>query len=147
MKMNRIVELSNIEKPIECCRLNITTNETTFYRGTKKVPGFTGLYYSENNGFVTPDDGIKIFAIYPTQIGPVVYYEDKEYEINRELTITLSKEGKNRIFRIADYNIEVNYIESPYIGMDSWSDEIDVDLFFMIEQRYQDQDFYDQYSL
>ena len=38
--MNRIVELSNIEKPIEHCRLNLTTNETTFYRGTKKLNTF-----------------------------------------------------------------------------------------------------------
>ena len=136
--MDKIIELTNIEKPVECCTLDILTGKTAFYRGNKKIPGFTGLYFKDNNNF---------FAIYPTKNGPTIFYEGKEYEINKDLSIVLLKKDKNRIFQINDYNIEVNYMESPFIGFDAWSDEIDVDLFFMIEQSYKEQSFYDKYTL
>jgi hypothetical protein len=60
----------------------------------------------------------------------------RKFPRKRYFTISLLKEGKNRRFKIVDYNIEVNYRESPYIGFDAWFDETDVDLFFMIEQNY-----------
>ena len=67
--------------------------------------------------------------------------------INKNLLISLIKNGKRRKFVIKDYNIEINYTESPYIGFDIWSDEIDVDLFYMIEQSYKNDDFYEMYTL
>ena len=136
--MNRSLELSNIEKPIECCTLEIEMGKLTFYRGDKKTPGFTGLYFKDKNIF---------FALYPTSNGPVAFYDGKEYFINKNLTITLQKEGKNRKFKIKEYDISIDYIESPYIGFDSWSDEIDVDLFYMIEQNYLEPSFYEKYTL
>jgi len=136
--MNGKHELSNFEIPIERCTLDVDTNNQAFYRGDKKVPGFTGLYFRDDCTF---------FAIYPSVDGPTVFFGGKEYAINVALTITLSKDGQSRTFRIDDYGIVISYMTSPYIGVDIWSDEIDVDLFFMIAQRYKDQGFYDRYTL
>ena len=136
--MDIFLELTNLEIPAECCTLETNTGNRIFYRGDKKTPGFTGLYFRDENNF---------FAIYPSESGPVIFFEGKEYEINKELAISLLKQGKNRKFKIEDYNIEIAYTESPYIGFDVWSDEIDVDLFFMIEQRYKEQEFYDRYTI
>ena len=136
--MNGKHELTNLEIPIEYCMLDVVTGNQTFYRGNSKIPGFTGLYFRDDSTF---------FAIYPTEHGPTVFFGGKEYAINEALTITLSKDGQSRTFRIDDYGIVISYMTSPYIGFDIWSDEIDVDLFFMIAQRYKDQDFYDRYTL
>ena len=138
INMDKILELTNLEIPAECCTLDIKTGTQTFYRGNKKIPGFTGLYFRNDSHF---------FAIYPTQTGPIVFFKGKEYEINKDLSVSLFKDGKNRTFIIPDYNIRIDYTESPYIGFDEWSDEIDVDLFFMIEQSYKEQSFYDRYTL
>ena len=86
------------------------------------------------------------FAIYPTENGPVMYYEGKEYALSRELHITLRKDGEKREFRVDEYNIRINYFESPYIGMDVWSDEEDVDLFYQIAKFYQDEEYYRKYT-
>ncbi|MDL2302731.1 hypothetical protein LJC58_10345 [Lachnospiraceae bacterium OttesenSCG-928-D06] len=86
------------------------------------------------------------FAIFPTEQGPIIFYKDKEYLITRELNILLEKTPEIRIFKIVDYNLEIEYHESPYIGIDIWSDEIDVDLFYMIEQKYKDDQFYKLYT-
>jgi len=136
--MNGKHELTNFEIPAECCTLDVVTNNQAFYRGDSKIPGFTGLYFKDDRTF---------FAIYPTEGGPTVFFDGKEYAINEALTITLSKDGQSRTFRINDYGIEISYSTSPYIGVDIWSDEIDVDLFFMIAETYKDQDFYDQFTL
>jgi len=138
IEMNGKYELTNLERLFECCTLDVATNNQTFYEGYKKSPGFTGLYFKDDNTF---------FAVYPTVDGPTVFFGGKEYAINEALTITLSKDGQSRTFRIGDYGIVISYSKSPFIGLDCWSDEIDVDLFFMIAQRYKDQDFYDQYTL
>ena len=136
--MNRSLELSNIEKPIECCTLEIDMGELTFYRGSKKTLGFTGLYFRDKDTF---------FALYPTSSGPMAFYEGKEYSINKELTIILQKNGKSRKFEIKQYGIVIDYTESQYIGFDSWSSEIDVDLFYMIEQCYLEISFYEKYTV
>ena len=133
---NKLRELANVEI-CEYCMLNLETCEITFSKNSVQE-GFTGLYFRDENNF---------FAIYPSESGPVIFFEGKEYEINKELAISLLKQGKNRKFKIEDYNIEIAYTESPYIGFDVWSDEIDVDLFFMIEQRYKEQEFYDRYTI
>lgn len=43
-------------------------------------------------------------------------------------------------------NIE-KYRTSPYIGFDVWSDEEDVDLFYQIEQSYQNDDYYKRFTI
>ena len=134
--MNKGIELANYGASGYCI-LNIKTNEITFMQKPLSKE-FTGLYFKDNTTF---------FAIYPTSTGPKIYYNNKEYSINKSLGITLQKINKNRRFIIEDYGIEIAYNESPFIGMDEWSEEIDVDLFFMIEQRYKEQSFYDRYTL
>lgn len=43
-------------------------------------------------------------------------------------------------------NIE-KYRTSPYIEFDVWSDEEDVDLFYQIEQSYQNDDYYKRFTI
>ena len=133
-----ILELLNLEVPAECCTLDTSTGKTTFYKGEIKVPGFTGFYFRNDTSFL---------GIYPTNEGPKIYLNNKQFDVNPGLDISLVINGRNRKFIIKDYNIEVDYLESPYIGMDCWSDEIDVDLFFMIEQSYKSQSFYDKFTV
>ena len=116
--------------------LDISTGSTTFSKASryKEFPGFTGLYFKDDDTF---------FGFYPSTTGLKIYYEGKEYSLTPELNISLAKDGKNRTFRIEEYGIEIHYIESPYIGFDCWSNEIDVDLFFYIEQSYKDESFYE----
>ena len=135
--MHNTQELTNLEMPIECCTLEAETGKLTFYKGNKKTQDFTGLYFKDDNSF---------FAIYPSVNGPLIFFNGKEFAINKNLSITLSKQDKIRIFKINDYGIEIHYLKSPYIGFDSWSDEIDVDLFCMIEQKYKEQSFYERYT-
>ena len=130
-----MVELKNLEI-YELCMLDEESGEMSFYK-EKKIKGYTGLYFKDENAF---------FGFYPSGGGIAIYYKGKKYPLTSELTISLTKQGKSRTFRIDDYNIEINYTESPYIGFDVWSDEIDVDLFYLISQRYKEQAFYDQYS-
>ena len=91
-------------------------------------------------------DEMTFFAIYPTENGPVMYYEGKEYALSKELHITLRKDGEKREFRVDEYNIRIHYFESPYIGMDVWSDEEDVDLFYQIAKFYRDEEYYRKYT-
>lgn len=136
--MNNIVDLINLEN-FHCCKLNILTGEKVFCQRTeKKTKGFTGLYFMDERIF---------FAIYPTENGPIMYYEGNEYALNKELHITLRKNGKNRTFRIDEYNIRIDYFESPFIGMDVWSDEEDVDLFYQIAKFYRDDEYYKDYFI
>jgi hypothetical protein len=60
--------------------------------------------------------------------------------------ITLTKKNKDRTFCIKEYEVSVDYKESPYIGLDSWSTEIDVDLFYMLEQEYKKHEFCEKYT-
>lgn len=129
--MIRILELKNMERN-EYCELDLEGSRITF-KDDKKIPGYTGLYFRDSNHF---------FALYPTKSGPNIYYRGTEYAIHKDLTITLDKTDSLRRFKILEYNIEVEYLESPYIGMDVWSDEMDVDLFCFITQAYQTDDFY-----
>jgi hypothetical protein len=131
-----VIELKKYDEG-EYCELELSTGKKIFAK-YKKIPGFTGLYFKDDQSF---------FAIYPTKTGPQIYFEGKQLSINKNLLVSLIKNGKRRKFVIDDYNIEINYTESPYIGFDIWSDEIDVDLFYMIEQSYKNDDFYERYTL
>lgn len=134
--MNRTVELLNLEK-FHCCKLNVSTGEKVFYKGSEKSKGFTGIYFI---------DDVTFFAIYPTENGPVMYYEGKEYALNKELHITFKKDGEKREFSIEEYNIKIHYCASPYIGFDVWSNEEDIDLFYQIAEFYQDEEYYRKYT-
>jgi len=135
--MSGIIELKNYEI-FEFCSLNRKTGETNFYKGKKKVSGFTGLYYKNDSVF---------FAIYPSEKGPLIFYKNTEYKINKDLSINVLRQGSSRRFDIKEYGIKIDYSESLYTGFDSWSDEVDVDLFYMIEQNYSEPSFYEQYTI
>ena len=134
--MDKIVELINIERWVDCCKLNLTTGEKVYCDFTETSRGFTGLYFEDYGVF---------FAIYPAEHGPKMYYEGKEYVLHTGLHITLRKNGKEREFIIEEYNIKINYWESPYLGFDAWSDEEDVDLFYQIAHSYKDNEYYKKY--
>lgn len=131
-----VIELSNIEI-YEHCMLNKRTGEREYSKGKKQIPYFTGLYFKEENTF---------FALYPTENGPVMYYEGKEYPLKKDLHICLIKTEKIREFRIKEYNICIKYRTSSYIGFDVWSDEEDVDLFYQIEQSYKNDEYYKKFT-
>lgn len=135
--MSNKIELKNLEI-YEYCLLDKDTGKTNFSKDKKAKGIFTGLYFNDNYNFL---------AIYPTNTGPIIFFKGKEYNINPNLSISLTKHGKERKFTIRDYDIKIDYIESPYIGIDSWSDEIDVDLLYMIQQSYKDSSFYDKFTL
>jgi len=134
--MENVIELTNIEIN-ECCTLDKDTKKMTLYRGDKKIPGFTGIYFRDEKTF---------FGLYPTENGPVAWYDGKEYPIIKDLTISVKKKGDDRTFSIEEYGISIDYLKSPFIGFDSWSTEIDVDLFIMIEQKYKTDEFYEGYT-
>lgn len=131
-----VIELSNIEIH-EHCMLNKRTGEREYSKGKKQIPYFTGLYFKAENTF---------FALYPTENGPIMYYEGKEYPLKKNLHICLIKTEKSREFRIKEYNICIKYRTSSYIGFDVWSDEEDVDLFYQIEQSYKNDEYYKKFT-
>lgn len=131
-----VIELSNIEIH-EHCMLNKRTGEREYNKGKKQMPYFTGLYFKAENTF---------FALYPTENGPIMYYEGKEYPLKKDLHICLTKTEKSREFRIEEYNICIKYRTSPYIGFDVWSNEEDVDLFYQIEQSYKNDEYYKKFT-
>ena len=134
--MYNTIELLNIEI-FEHCILNLDTGEKTYNKEKTKNPSFTGLYFRDNTTF---------FALYPTKIGPIINYKDKEYKLSKDLSIVLTKYDKCREFSIKEYDINIKYLTSKYIGFDAWSEEIDVDLFYLIEQSYKKQEFYDKFT-
>lgn len=132
----KVIELTNIEIH-EHCMLDIITGEKEYNKGKKKIPYFTGLYYKDESIF---------FAIYPTSNGPIMYYNQKEYPLRKELHISLKKMGEWREFSIQEYNIHLRYRTSKYIGFDVWSEEEDVDLFYQIQQSYQKDEYYKKFT-
>lgn len=131
-----IIELSNIEI-YEHCILNIRTGEKQYNKGKKEMPYFTGLYFKDKDTF---------FALYPTENGPIMYYEGKEYPLRQDLHIGLTKTKELRMFCIEEYDICIKYRTSQYIGFDTWSEEKDVDLFYQIEQSYKDIEYYKKFT-
>ena len=134
--MNNLIELSNIEI-YEHCMLNIKTGEKEYNKGKKKIPYFTGLYFEDEDTF---------FALYPTENGPMMYYNGKEYLLKKDLHICLEKKEESREFYIEEYNIQIKYHTSPYIGFDAWSEEKDIDLFYQIEQSYKNEEYYKKFT-
>lgn len=136
MTMNNIVELFNVEI-YRCCRLDLFTGKKIYCDPSEKAKGFTGLYFEDDNNF---------FAIYPTKSGPIMYYDGNEYPLNRNLHIKVIKDGKQREFFIEEYNIDIKYLTSKYLDFDIWSTEMDVDLFYQIEQSYKDDEYYKRFT-
>lgn len=136
VKVEKIIELTNIEI-CEYCMLDISTGEMKFYKDSKKIKGFTGLFFRDEENF---------FAIYPSDIGPILYYKGKDYQLKKELHIKLTKMDKWREFLIEEYSIRIKYQTSQYIGFDAWSEEKDVDLFYQIEQSYKNDEYYKKFT-
>ena len=134
--MSNVHELANVEIH-EYCTLNVESGEKRFSK-RKSNPCVTGLFFK---------NGATFLGLYRSSLGPKIYYDGKEYVIRKDLSISLTKDGKYRRFCIQEYGISIEYEESPYIGMDVWSEEIDVDLFAMITQKYQSDNFYKQYTI
>lgn len=107
------------------------------YRREKLKAKYTGLYQRDDYNFI---------ALYPTPEGPMIYYNNKEYPISKELHIYVKKDGKDREFIIEEYGIHMNYKESEYLDFDVWSTEMDVDLCWRISQLYKKDDFYKDYT-
>lgn len=132
----KLIELSNVEI-FEYCILNIDSGKKSFYKEKQRIPLYTGAYFKDEKTF---------FALYPTKSGPMIYYKGKEYPIKKRLHITLHKKDKWRRFHIWEYGIHIKYCTSRYIGLDVWSTEMDVDLFYLIQQSYKTDSFYENYA-
>lgn len=131
------IELSNIEIH-EHCMLNIRTGGKEYYKGKKRIPYFTGLYFRDKDTF---------FALFPSREGPVMYYEGKRFPLTPVLHIFLEKGGEWREFTIEEYGIWIRYRTSEYIDFDVWSTEKDVDLFYQIYTSYKDEDYYKKFTI
>ena len=132
------IGLSNYEKH-EFCLLDKATGETIYHKNKSiDIENVIGIYFR---------DDINFLGLYSTKNGPVIFFKNKEYPIIRHLNITFEKDDKNRTFKIIDYNIEINYRESPYVDFDNWSAEIDVDLLYRIAKTFQDDEFYNLFTL
>ena len=94
----------------------------------KKTVGF---YFKQNENFLA--------LYFAEDINEVVmFFKGDEYRLHDKLDISWHKHGKDRIFKVANYNIEIHYKESEFLDMDVWSTEIDVDLLFKIFSHYKD---------
>jgi hypothetical protein len=134
--MNNTIEIKNIEI-LEFCVLNLTTGIKKYSKETHRT-SFSGEYFRDSRTF---------FALYPTSNGPRIYYKRKQYPITPELTISIQKNGVLRIFQIQEYGIRINYRQSKYLGLDVWSTEMDVDIFYFLEQSYKTPEFYERYTI
>jgi len=124
----------------EYCELDVPLKKVRMYPKDWKPEGecvFEGLYYPFEDG---------IFAIFVTKNGPMMYYNESEYVLTPDLSISVKKMGDNRHFSIKEYGIEIDYPTSKYIDMDVWSTEEDVDLFVNIANNYQSKEFYEKYT-
>ncbi len=130
------VELMNIEK-YKFCILDLTSGNVKKIQ-LKSSNEFTGLYYERDNC---------LFALFPTISGPQIFYNNKLYSITPNLNIEYIDLGNKWIFKIKNYNIEIRYNYSKYLGIDSWSMEQDIDLFYKIFIEYKTESFYSIFSL
>ena len=134
--MDKRIWISNIEI-YEFCKLDLETGEKHFYKEYSKSTEFRGFYFKDEGTF---------FALFKSDKGPKIYFEGNEYQLSKDLHISLKKMGKQREFCIEEYHICIKYRTSPYIGFDVWSDEEDVDLFYQIEQSYKNDEYYKKFK-
>lgn len=134
--MDKIIRISNIET-YEFCKLNLVTGQKKFYFDYSEFEEFDGFYFK---------DGKNFFAIFASDKGPKLYFKGKEYQLKKDLYISLNKMGNLREFCIKEYNIRIKYRTSPYIGFDVWSKEEDVDLFYQIAENYKNDKYYEKFT-
>ena len=135
--MNNMIVLSNIEIA-EYCNLDLETGKMEFLKATQALPKFMGTYFRDENTF---------FALYRTEAGPMIYYKGESLPLRKKLHITLKKKDPWRTFQIKEYNICIQYRKSRYIGLDVWSTEMDVDLFYQIKKSYKKDEYYESFTL
>lgn len=144
MENCNIIELKNYQKH-ESCMLRKNENTMKLY-ADYKFRHFTGNYFEDDNTF---------FALYASHEGPMIYYDGTEYSIKPNLDIKViydnsnedeDKPNRRKICVIHDYDIYIEYDE-PLFGYNSWSEKIDVDLFFKLEQEYKTRKFYANYTI
>lgn len=134
--MDKIIGISNIEI-YEFCKLNLETGEKNFFDDYSEFEEFDGFYFKDRETF---------FAIFASDKGPKLYFKGNEYQLRKDLHISLKKRDAVREFSIEEYNIFIKYCASPYIGFDAWSNEDDVDLFYQIEQSYKNDEYYKKFT-
>lgn len=134
--MGKTIEVNDIEIS-EYCKIDIETGKKEFYKGYSPFPRISGLYFKDEKTF---------FALYPTEKGPMMYYEEVEYPLHKNLHINLVVTEPWRTFSIEEYGIYIRYRTSKYLGFDVWSEEEDVDLFYQIMKYYKDDEFYKKYT-
>lgn len=94
--MDNVIEMSNIEI-FEFCKLDLNTGEKSFYENYHDFEDFNGFYFKDEKTF---------FAIFASSEGPKLYFKDRQYDLKKNLHITLKKmriveilELKNIIFQ------------------------------------------------
>jgi len=129
---NTILYLSNVEI-FEYCEFDRSIKKIVSMK-KERPDKIDGLFFRQGEIFV---------ALYWYNARPVLFFEGKEYMLNKNLNIQLEKDDHKRVFKIIDYEMEVHYKESKYINMDDWSNEIDIDLFCKIIESYKTDEFYE----
>ena len=136
IKFKGKIELTNIEC-LEYCLLDLKTGHKKFYRNNSLVDEFSGVFYKTDDLFV---------GLFPTIEGPVFYHNNNLYPIRRDLNIELVEGDNSGEFRIPEYEIDIKYDYSKFLGFDVWSNKEDVDIFFIIYSKYKTDSFYRQYT-
>lgn len=130
------VNLSNLEI-FEFCRLNLQSGYKEFFNQYENMGEFSGFYYRDIKTF---------FALISTVYGPKMYYDGNFYELLPNLHIHIDSCDGINIFYVDEYGIKIPYYESKYEGIDVWSNRLDIDLFFQIEQSYKRRDYYKKFT-
>lgn len=130
-----VVYLINVEI-FEFCQLNLLTGEKIFFQKDKSKKRVAGQYYKDEKTF---------FALIFINDNRVMYFDNKIYKLDKDLHISVEKNGEWRKFTVLEYNINILYHTSKYIGFDVWSTEEDVDLFYQISRQYKNDNYYKKY--
>jgi hypothetical protein len=134
----RIIDLKNVDLSISNYLLNIATGEREFYKGKNKTPNFHGVFFEDEKTF---------FALYSSISGPKIFYQGKEYDINKELNVCLTDRDGAHKFTISEYGINIVYKDSDLLDWDWWSTRDGIDIFYILDRDYKTDEFYDWYTL
>ena len=126
------LQLMNVEK-YEYCALDKRTGSRLYSEENFYLVPTIGEYFKDNKTF---------FALYPTESELVMYYKGMEYPLKKELHISLKRWGRRREFSVKEYGICIRY-KAKYAVCDRETEK-SVDLFYRIEQSYQDDLFYEK---
>lgn len=138
--MNDIIILDDLEYWSRFCEFHQTNGEFRLFE-----IHYNGTNYPKVNGHFFFND-IDFVALYSRNNKVKLFYQ-KEFDIHKGLTIKLVKNDYNHsTFIIEDYNVEIHYEKSKFIGLDCWSQEDDVDLFYIITESYKKDIFYEEFN-